>query len=79
VSFDIDAVDPAFAPGTGTPEVGGLTSYEALALVRGLRGLDFVGFDLVEVAPQYDGAGQITALLAANLLFEFLSLVALNR
>ena len=78
VSFDIDAVDPAFAPGTGTPEVGGLTSYEALALVRGLRGLDFVGFDLVEVAPQYDGPGQITALLAANLLFEFLSLVALN-
>ena len=79
VSFDIDAVDPAYAPGTGTPEVGGLTAYEALALVRGLRGLDFVGFDLVEVAPQYDGPGQITALLAANLLFEFLSLVALNR
>ncbi len=79
VSFDIDAVDPAFAPGTGTPEVGGLTSYEALALVRGLRGLDFVGFDLVEVAPQYDSPGQVTALLAANLLFEFLSLLALNR
>ena len=79
VSFDIDAVDPAFAPGTGTPEVGGLTSYEALALVRGLRGCDFVGFDLVEVAPQYDGPGQITALLAANLVFEFLSLVALTR
>ena len=79
VSFDIDAVDPAYAPGTGTPEVGGLTSFEALSLVRGLRGLDFVGFDLVEVAPQYDGAGQITALLAANLLFEFLSLVALNK
>jgi agmatinase len=55
------------------------SSYEALALVRGLRGLDFVGFDLVEVAPQYDSAGQVTALLAANLLFEFLSLVALNR
>jgi agmatinase len=79
VSFDIDAVDPAFAPGTGTPEVGGLTSYEALALVRGLRGCEFVGFDLVEVAPQYDGPGQVTALLAANLLFEFLSLVALAR
>jgi hypothetical protein len=61
VSFDIDAVDPAFAPGTGTPEAGGLTSYEALALVRGLRGLDFVGFDLVEVAPEYDGPGQVTA------------------
>ena len=79
VSFDIDAVDPAYAPGTGTPEVGGLTSYEALALLRGLRGLDLVGFDLVEVAPQFDGPGQITALLAANLIFEFLSLVALNR
>ena len=78
VSFDIDAVDPAFAPGTGTPEVGGLSSYEALALVRGLAGLDIVGFDLVEVAPQYDGPGQITALLAANLLFEFVSLLALN-
>jgi agmatinase len=79
VSFDIDAVDPAYAPGTGTPEVGGLTSYEALSLVRGLRRLDFVGFDLVEVAPQYDGPGQVTALLAVNLLFEFISLVALNR
>jgi agmatinase len=79
VSFDIDAVDPAYAPGTGTPEVGGLTSFEALSLVRGLQGLDFVGFDLVEVAPQYDGPGQITALLAANLLFEFLSLIALGR
>ena len=79
VSFDIDAVDPAYAPGTGTPEVGGLTSFEALALVRGLSGLDFVGFDLVEVAPQYDSPGQITALLAANLLFEFLSLLALKR
>jgi agmatinase len=79
LSFDIDAVDPAYAPGTGTPEVGGLTSYEALSLVRGLRGLDFVGFDLVEVAPQYDGPGQITALLGANLLFEFVSLLALNR
>jgi agmatinase len=79
VSFDIDAVDPAYAPGTGTPEVGGLTSFEALSLVRGLQGLDFVGFDLVEVAPQYDGPGRITALLAANLLFEFLSLIALGR
>jgi arginase family enzyme len=59
--------------------VGGLSSYEALELVRGLRGLDFVGFDMVEVAPQYDGPGQITALLAANLLFEFVCLVALGR
>ncbi|MFQ5899192.1 MAG: agmatinase [Candidatus Methylomirabilia bacterium] len=78
-SFDIDAVDPAYAPGTGTPEVGGLTSYEALALVRALHGLDLVGFDLVEVAPQYDGPGQITALLAANLIFEFVCLLALAR
>ena len=73
VSFDIDSVDPAYAPGTGTPEVGGLTSYEALCLVRSLLGLQVVGFDLVEVSPSYDGPGQITALLAANLLFEFLS------
>jgi agmatinase len=79
VSFDIDAVDPAFAPGTGTPEVGGLGSFEALGLVRGLTDLEIVGFDLVEVAPQYDSPGQITALLAANLLFEFLSLLALRR
>jgi len=73
VSFDIDSVDPAYAPGTGTPEVGGLTSYEALGLVRGLCGIDTVGFDLVEVSPPYDGPGQITALLAANLVYEFLS------
>jgi agmatinase len=78
-SFDIDAVDPAFAPATGTPEVGGLTSYEALALVRALAGLDLVGADIVEVAPPYDGPGQVTALLAANLLFEIVSLVALAR
>jgi agmatinase len=78
-SFDIDAVDPAFAPGTGTPEVGGLTSYEALALVRALAGLELVGADIVEVSPPYDGPGQITALLAANLLFEIVSLLALAR
>jgi arginase family enzyme len=78
-SFDIDAVDPAYAPGTGTPEVGGLTSYEALELVRSLRGLTLVGCDLMEVTPLYDGPGQITALLAANLLFEFVSLIALQR
>ncbi|PWU20160.1 MAG: agmatinase, partial [Candidatus Rokuibacteriota bacterium] len=74
-SFDIDAVDPAFAPATGTPEVGGLTSFEALTLVRGLLGLDLVGADVVEVSPPYDGPGQITSLLAANLLFELLSVV----
>jgi agmatinase len=78
-SFDIDSVDPAFAPATGTPEVGGLTSYEALALVRALQGLTLVGADVVEVSPPYDGPGQITALLAANLLFELVSLFALAR
>ena len=79
VTFDIDSVDPAYAPATGTPEVGGLTSHEALRLVRSLRGLDFTGFDLVEVSPQFDAPAQITALLAANLLFEFLCLLAVAR
>jgi arginase family enzyme len=77
-SFDIDAVDPAYAPATGTPEVGGLTSWEALVLVRSLRGINLVGADVVEVSPMFDGPGQITSLLAANLLFELLSLIALN-
>jgi agmatinase len=76
ITFDIDAVDPAFAPGTGTPEVGGLTSYEAQELVRGLAGLDVVGCDVVEVAPPFDGPGQITALLAANIMFELLCVLA---
>jgi agmatinase len=76
VTFDIDSVDPAYAPGTGTPEVGGLTSYEAQELVRGLAGLPIVGCDVVEVAPPFDGPGQITALLAANLMFEFLCVIA---
>ncbi|MGE5244785.1 MAG: agmatinase [Betaproteobacteria bacterium] len=76
MTFDIDAVDPAFAPGTGTPEVGGFTSHEAQRLVRGLAGLPFVGGDVVEVAPVFDGPGQITALLAANLMFEFLCAMA---
>ena len=75
ISLDIDVADPAYAPGTGTPEVGGLTSYQLLQLMRGLRGLNLVGFDVVEVNPLYDHA-DITALLAANLAFEFLSLVA---
>jgi agmatinase len=78
-SFDIDAVDPAYAPATGTPEVGGLTSFEALTLVRALKGLDLIGADLVEVSPPYDGPGQITSLLAANLLFELLSIFALRK
>jgi agmatinase len=79
VSFDIDAVDPAFAPATGTPEVGGLDAFEALSFIRGFAGFDLVGLDLVEVSPLYDGPGQITALLAANLLYEALCVVALNK
>jgi agmatinase len=78
LSFDVDFVDPAFAPGTGTPEVGGPSSREALTYVRSLAGLDFRGFDCVEVAPPYDPAG-ITAFLAANACFEMLSLLALRR
>jgi len=74
-SLDIDAVDPAFAPGTGTPEPGGFTSHQVLQLVRGLAGLNIIGADLVEVAPPYD-QGQITAILAANLIFEMLSVLA---
>lgn len=79
VTFDIDFVDPAYAPGTGTPEVGGPSSRETLELVRkSLKGLNFVGFDLVEVYPQYD-PGFITALLAAHIIFEFISLIAWNK
>jgi agmatinase len=78
ISFDIDVVDPAFAPGTGTPEAGGPSSAQALEIVRGLRGIDFAGFDVVEVIPAYDSAEQ-TALLAAHLGFEMISLVALRR
>jgi agmatinase len=78
LSFDIDFVDPAFAPGTGTPEVGGPSSREALTFVRSLAGLDFRGFDCVEVSPPFDPAG-VTALVAANACFEMLSLVALRR
>jgi agmatinase len=76
LGFDVDVVDPAFAPGTGTPEVGGLTSFEAVSAVRALAGIRFRGFDVVEVAPPYDGPGQPTALLAANVAWEFLALSA---
>ena len=71
LSFDIDGLDPAFAPGTGTPEIGGLTTIQALEIIRGLRGLEIVGGDLVEVSPPYDPSGN-TALVGANLLFEML-------
>jgi len=69
--MDIDGLDPAFAPGTGTPEVGGLTTSQAMEVIRGCRGLDLVGCDLVEVSPPYDPSGN-TALVGANMLFEML-------
>ncbi|TFL18272.1 agmatinase [Jannaschia formosa] len=75
LSFDIDFVDPAFAPGTGTPEVGGPTSQQALTVLRALAGLDLVGADLVEVSPPFDTGG-ITAWLGASVLFELLCLMA---
>ena len=78
ISYDIDSVDPGFAPGTGTPEVAGLTSREAMALVKGLRGVGAVGFDLVEVAPAYD-TSEITSLLAANLVMQFLLTLAPDK
>ena len=74
LSFDIDALDPAFAPGTGTPEIGGLASWQAQAIIRHLGGLRFVGMDIVEVAPAYDVA-EITALAAATIAWEYLALV----
>jgi len=74
LSFDIDGLDPSCAPGTGTPEIGGLTTIQGLEIIRGCRGLDLVGCDLVEVAPPYDPTGN-TALLAANLLYEMLCIL----
>lgn len=78
LTFDIDFLDPAYAPGTGTPEVGGFTSWEAMEIVRGLRGLNFKGFDLVEVLPAYDQAN-ITALAGAAMMWEFISLLACKK
>lgn len=78
VSFDMDAVDPAYAPGTGTPVPGGLTSYEALRLVRALAGVSIVGVDVVEISPDHDSSG-ITALLAVAVLTELLAAVAVAR
>jgi agmatinase len=77
LTFDVDFFDPAYAPGTGTPEVGGPTSAFGLEIVQHLTGLHFVGFDTVEVLPAFDNA-QVTALLAATLIFEFIALVALE-
>lgn len=76
VSFDIDGIDPAQAPGTGTPEIGGLTTADALAILRGVAGIDVVGGDVVEVAPQYDATSN-TAHAGAQMLFEILSLAAI--
>ena len=74
ITYDIDSLDPAFAPGTGTPEIGGLTTPQAMQLIRGLRGLNIVGCDLVEVSPPYDTTGN-TALTGANLLYELLCIL----
>ena len=75
LSFDIDALDPSFAPGTGTPEIGGLATWQAQAILRDLAGLNFVGADVVEVAPAYDSA-EITALAGATIAWEYLCLLA---
>ncbi|TMM18923.1 MAG: agmatinase [Actinobacteria bacterium] len=77
VGVDIDVADPSAAPGTGTPEVGGLSSGELIDLLRALAGVRVVGFDVVEVSPPYDAPGQITALLAANVAYEMLALTAI--
>ena len=74
ITYDIDSLDPSFAPGTGTPEIGGLTTMQAMELIRGLHGLNIVGCDLVEVSPPYDPSGN-TALVGANLMFELLSIL----
>ena len=78
LTFDIDFLDPAYAPGTGTPEAGGFTGYESIRFIRGLKNIDFIGFDLVEVMPGYDPT-QMTCLLAANIVYEFISLIALQK
>jgi agmatinase len=79
MSFDIDVLDPAFAPGTGTPEVTGLYPREALAFMRALAGIRFTGYDVVEVSPPYDSPGQVTALHAAAVAYEMLALLAVAR
>lgn len=78
ISFDVDGLDPVFAPGTGTPEVGGLTSFEGQQIIRSLQGLNLVGGDVVEVSPPFDPSG-VTALVGATLMFEILCVVAYSR
>src|SRR6201988_415250 len=75
ISFDVDGLDPVYAPGTGTPEVGGITTLVALRLLRGLRGLNLIGGDVVEVAPPYDQTGN-TALVGATMMYEILCVIA---
>jgi len=77
LTFDIDCLDPSYAPGTGTPVCGGLTSHQAMAILRGLKGINVIGMDIVEVAPAYD-VGEITALAASHMAMEMLYLYA-NR
>ncbi len=71
ISFDVDGLDPVYAPGTGTPEIGGFTSFDAQAMVRELRGLDIAGCDLVEVSPPFDPSG-VTAWIGVSMMFELL-------
>lgn len=78
LTFDIDFVDPAYAPGTGTPEVGGFTSWETLSVLRALKNLNFVAFDVVEVLPAFD-SGEVTSYMAANICFEFISMLAVQK
>ena len=75
VSFDVDGLDPVYAPGTGTPEIGGYSTFDAQKMIRGLRGLDLVGADVVEVAPPFDPSGN-TALVGATIMFEILCVLA---
>ncbi|HEY6031131.1 MAG TPA: arginase family protein, partial [Gaiellaceae bacterium] len=79
LSFDVDFLDPAYAPGTGTPEVAGFTTVEAVAFLRALRGVNLAAADVVEVSPSYDGPGQVTALAAANVAWELLALRAARK
>ena len=78
LTYDIDSLDPVYAPGTGTPEIGGMTTHQAQVLLRGLRGLNYVGADLVEVSPPFD-TGYITSLAGAALAYEILCLLAESR
>ncbi len=78
LTFDIDCLDPAFAPGTGTPVCGGLSTWQAQTIIRGLVGIDFVSMDLVEVAPAYD-VGEVTALAGASLLLDYFCLLSARK